>query len=78
MDDAYALVDKKHLLKDKTKAQAFEEVCGFFGVQNLEGDEAAVALRNVVMQNFIDTRSKALAALKEGMTLDGKVWGGVW
>jgi hypothetical protein len=73
VDDAFTLIDLKHLLKDKTKEESFHFVCKRFEIEDLEGEEAAVAFRKKMKTTYIDTRSIALTALKEGMTLDGKM-----
>jgi hypothetical protein len=71
-DDAFSLIDKKHLLKDKTSEQSIQFARDYFEIVDLEGEEE-VYLRKKIKEIFIDSRSIALTALKEGMTLDGKM-----
>jgi hypothetical protein len=60
-------------LKNLNSEELFKEVCPKVGIVNLEGEEAVNAIRKTMNDDFIGQRFIALTALREGITLDGKI-----
>jgi hypothetical protein len=73
VDDTLAfLMPDTKILKRWNSEELFTQLCKRLGIDNFEGERAVQKIRRASYR-FINGRSIALNALREGITLDGKL-----
>jgi hypothetical protein len=70
IEDVFSLLN----MKVDNKEKLFKQACDVFDLkEGLHRDDQEARLRNTFYEHFISSRSMALNAMKEGLSLNGKL-----